>query len=68
MTEAKVAGRSGRDTATWMRGMPSVFGFDPEIPLDRIYVRGIDVHGCRLAEGTESSDHTPLLLHFSVQD
>lgn len=59
---------SGPDTPTILRLATPIFGFDPDIPLDRIYARGIEVQESRSVSNVKSSDHSPLLLRFSMAD
>ena len=68
LDEANVLGHRTPNLPTWVSALTPLFGVDPEIPLDRIYARGIDIVECRSIDGMESSDHAPLLLRFKVQE
>ncbi|MFC7338024.1 endonuclease/exonuclease/phosphatase family protein [Haloferula chungangensis] len=50
----------------WLRWMHRINGFDPDIRLDRIYTRGIEVFDCYTHRDTVSSDHLPLVLSYKV--
>ena len=50
----------------WLRVLKRFNGFDPDIRLDRIYTRGIEVLGCRCHGESESSDHLPLILNYRI--
>lgn len=66
LTEASADGHSGPDTPAFLRALTPLVGYDPGIPLDRIYTRGLKVLGCRTVKGLESSDHAPLILEFAA--
>jgi endonuclease/exonuclease/phosphatase (EEP) superfamily protein YafD len=66
LIEASADDHSGPDTPTFLRALTPLVGYDPGIPLDRIYTRGLKVLGCRSVKGLESSDHAPLVLEFAV--
>jgi len=66
LAEAGAEQHCGPDTPALLRLATPVFGFDPDIPLDRIYARGIEVQDCRSLTHVESSDHSPLVLRFSL--
>ena len=65
LTEASADGHSGPDTPALLRALTPLVGYDPGIPLDRIYTRGLKVIGCRSVKGLESSDHAPQVLEFA---
>ena len=67
LTEASADGHSGPDTPVILRALTPLLGYDPGIPLDRIYTRGLKVLGCRSVKGLESSDHAPLVLEFAAE-
>ncbi|MFV1994578.1 MAG: endonuclease/exonuclease/phosphatase family protein [Verrucomicrobiales bacterium] len=50
----------------WRRWLKGFQGYDPDIALDRIFTRGIDVLECYYDESSLSSDHLPLVLRFRV--
>lgn len=66
LAEAGADQHSGPDTPALLRLLTPIFGYDPSIPLDRIYSRGIEIFGCRSLQNVESSDHSPLVLDFSI--
>jgi len=68
LAEAGADQHFGPDTPALLRLASPIFGFDPDIPLDRIYARGIEIHECRALAHVQSSDHSPLVLRFSVSD
>lgn len=68
LAEAKTRNPGTSPAPKWLRGLKRFNGFDPGIPLDRIYTRGIDVLDCRSEGSSQSSDHLPLLLRFKVMD
>lgn len=68
LTEASADDRSGPDTSPLLRLLTPIFGFNPDIPLDRIYARGIEIHECRSLANVKSSDHAPLLMSFSLTE
>lgn len=50
----------------WIRGLKGVAGFDPDLHLDRIFTRGVEVLACYSVEDPKSSDHLPMVLKFSL--
>ncbi len=68
LAEAGADQHCGPDTSALLRLATPIFGFDPDIPLDRIYARGIEIQECRSLTHVECSDHSPLVLRFSVAD
>ncbi len=68
LVEAGADKHYGPDTPALLRLATPMFGFDPDIPLDRIYARGIEIQDCRSLSHVQSSDHSPLVLRFSVAD
>ena len=68
LTEAGADEHCGPDTPALLRLATPLFGYDPDIPLDRIYARGIDIQECRSLSHVECSDHSPLVLRFSLAD
>ena len=67
LTEASADGHSGPDTPAILRALTPIVGYDPGIPLDRIYTRGLKVLDCQSVKGMESSDHAPLVLEFGAE-
>lgn len=65
-TEADAGRPSRSPAARWVRRLSRFNGYDPEIPLDRIFTRGIEVHECYYLQHSRSSDHLPLVLRFTV--
>ena len=66
-TEAD-AGRPARSPAPrWLRSLSPFNGFDPDLPLDRIFTRGVEVNECYYVNHPESSDHLPLVLRFTLE-
>lgn len=66
MSEAKTRNPGSSPAPKWLRGLHRFNGFDPDIPLDRIFTRGVDVLDCYSVENSLCSDHLPLVLRFSV--
>ncbi|MEP4077667.1 endonuclease/exonuclease/phosphatase family protein [Haloferula sp.] len=66
LVEAHPRGVEHSPAPRWLRWMNRINGFDPEIRLDRIYTRGLEVLDCYSHTGSESSDHLPLVLSYKV--
>lgn len=66
LTEAKTRGPEESPAPRWLRGLNKLNGFDPEIRLDRIYTRGIEVLDCYSLPESRSSDHLPLVLKYKI--
>jgi endonuclease/exonuclease/phosphatase (EEP) superfamily protein YafD len=66
MSEAATRNPGTSPAPKWLRGLHRFNGFDPDIPLDRIFTRGVDVLDCYSVENSSSSDHLPLVLRFVV--
>ena len=61
------AGRPARSPAPrWLRCLSPINGFDPDLPLDRVFTRGVEVQECYYVNYPESSDHLPLVLRFTM--
>jgi endonuclease/exonuclease/phosphatase (EEP) superfamily protein YafD len=55
----------GRRTGDLGRGWTAIAGVDPELPLDRIYYRGLEPLDADVL-GYVSSDHAPLRVSFAL--
>lgn len=66
LVEAHPTGDARSPAPKWLAWMNRFNGYDPDIRLDRIYTRGIEVLECRAHDGTRSSDHQPLVLSYRV--
>ena len=66
LVEAQPRGNGHSAAPQWLGWLNRINGFDPEIRLDRIYTRGIEVFDCYSHAESESSDHQPLVLSYRV--
>ena len=66
LAEAEARGPGSSPAPGWFRGFKCINGYDPNIPLDRIFTRGVEVQDCYFVENSLSSDHLPLVLRFAV--
>jgi endonuclease/exonuclease/phosphatase (EEP) superfamily protein YafD len=69
LKEAPARGQNTSPASRVLRGLNRINGsngFDPEIRLDRIFTREIEVLDCYIDEDCLSSDHQPLILRFRV--
>lgn len=66
LVEAHPRGNGHSPAPQWLGWLNRINGYDPEIRLDRIYTRGIEVLDCYFHTGLESSDHQPLVLSYRV--
>ncbi|MGB1129667.1 MAG: endonuclease/exonuclease/phosphatase family protein [Haloferula sp.] len=66
LVEAQPRGKAHSPAPKWLGWLNRVNGFDPEIRLDRIFTRGVEVLDCYSHDGSESSDHQPLVLSYRV--
>ncbi|MFK7852236.1 MAG: endonuclease/exonuclease/phosphatase family protein [Akkermansiaceae bacterium] len=66
LTEATPRGKEHSPAPDWLSWIGIFNGFDPNLRLDRIYTRGIEVLDCRVHDTSESSDHLPLILRYRV--
>ncbi|MEM9237475.1 MAG: endonuclease/exonuclease/phosphatase family protein, partial [Verrucomicrobiota bacterium] len=66
LTEALPRGETHSPAPRWLRWMKPINGFDPDIRLDRIFTRGIEVIDCYAHTESDSSDHQPLVLSYRV--
>jgi endonuclease/exonuclease/phosphatase family metal-dependent hydrolase len=66
LVEAHPRGPEHSPAPQWLRWMHRINGFDPDIRLDRIYTRGLDVVDCYTHTKSDSSDHMPLVLSYKV--
>lgn len=64
LAEAAVRGPEMSPAPRWLRGI--IRGFDPDIRLDRIFTRGVEVLDCYSLPDSRSSDHIPLVLKYRV--
>jgi endonuclease/exonuclease/phosphatase (EEP) superfamily protein YafD len=51
----------------WLRGLQPINGFDPDIPLDRVFARGVDVLECYTIDDFASSDHRPVVVKVAAK-
>lgn len=51
----------------WLHRLKGWHGYDPDLRLDRIYTRGVEVLDCYSDPTPESSDHFPLVLRYKVR-
>lgn len=66
MAEAETRNPGTSPAPQWLRGLHRFNGFDPDIPLDRIFTRGVEVLDCYSVENSLCSDHLPLVLRFAL--
>lgn len=66
LVEARPRGLEHSPAPKWLRWMNRFNGYDPDIRLDRIYTRGLDVIDCYSHTESSSSDHQPLVLSYKV--
>jgi endonuclease/exonuclease/phosphatase family metal-dependent hydrolase len=66
LVEAHPCGPEHSPAPEWLRWMHRINGYDPDIRLDRIYTRGLEVLDCYAHVDSESSDHMPLVLRYKV--
>jgi endonuclease/exonuclease/phosphatase (EEP) superfamily protein YafD len=67
LVEAHTHGPEDSPAPQWLRGLKRFNGFDPDIRLDRIYTRGVEILDCRCHAGPQSSDHLPLILRYRIK-
>lgn len=66
LVEARPRGPEHSPAPKWLRWMNRFNGYDPDIRLDRIYTRGLEVIDCYAYAGFDSSDHQPLILSYKL--
>lgn len=66
LSEVRLEGPEDSPAPQWLRGLKRVNGYDPNIRLDRVFTRGVEVLGFRSGKASLSSDHLPLLLRFQL--
>lgn len=66
LVEAQPRGNGQSAAPQWLGWLNRINGYDPDIRLDRIYTRGIEVLDCYSHPDAESSDHQPLVLSYRV--
>ncbi|MBK1828604.1 endonuclease/exonuclease/phosphatase family protein [Haloferula rosea] len=67
LSEVEVAGEEHSPAPKWLRRLNLIDGFNPDLRLDRIFTRGIEVIDCHSDDRFESSDHRPLVMRFKVK-
>lgn len=65
LREAKSRTPVSSPAPKWASGLEGFRGYDPDIALDRIFTRGLDVLDCYSVGDASSSDHKPLVLRFA---
>ncbi|MCF6312797.1 MAG: endonuclease/exonuclease/phosphatase family protein [Verrucomicrobiales bacterium] len=50
----------------WMGRLKGVGGYDPDLHLDRIFTRGLEVLDCYSIKKSQSSDHLPVVMRFKL--